>query len=141
MLFGTGASCSAMKVTRDCPSYAHLVRDTKNSRGGQGGETADGGSIRERGEVTVDLQVDGVNYKLPVRDIDVSMPISSGRLCLSSGDNVALIHKDAGLVRNLVTGKEIKLYGRQGVFFFSAKILPPGTVEVDHDLPFFTRQG
>ena len=98
------------------------------------------GVIKERGEVVVDLNIDGVYYKLPVRGMDVSMPISSGRSCLSSGDNVAVIHKDGGMIRNSTTGKEIKLHGRQGVFFFKASILPPGTVELNDDLPF-TRRG
>ena len=139
VLFDTGASCNAFKIKRDSPEYAHLVKPTAKSQTGQGAETACGGSIRERGEVTIDLLVDGIYHQLPVRDMDVSMPISSGRSCVSSSDNYAVIHKNGGTLKNITTGKEIALYGRQGVFFFKAKVLPPGSIDPDTELPFARR--
>lgn len=139
VLFDTGASCNAFKIKRDSPEYARLVKPTANSQTGQGAETACGGSVRERGEVTIDMLIDGTYHQLPVRDMDVSMPISSGRSCVSSNDNYAVIHKNSGTLKNITTGKEIALYGRQGVFFFKAKILPPGTIKPDIETPFVRR--
>ena len=139
VLFDTGASCSAMKVSRDCPDYAEHVTATRNSKSGQGAETAGGGSITERGEVTVDLLIEGMHFQLPVRDMDVSMPISSGRTCVKNG-NYAIIHEHGGTIKNMATGKEIQLHARQGVYFFKAKMLPPGSVKMDTELPF-ARQG
>ena len=75
-LFDTGASCSAMKVAGDCPEYAHLVKPTRGSRIGHGAESACGGTIKERGETVIDMMIDGEYYQLPVRDMDVIMPIS-----------------------------------------------------------------
>ena len=59
MLWDTGASCNTMKVARDCPQYSHLVTPTKASSSGHGAESACGGSIKERGEVVIDMLVDG----------------------------------------------------------------------------------
>lgn len=73
---------------------------------------------------------------MPVRDMDVSMPIASGRSCVESGDNYALLHRHGGIIKNMVSGKEIKLYGRQGVFFFKARVLPPGSIDDSVQLPF-----
>ena len=120
-----------MKVSRDCPQYVDLVKATRNSQSGQCAETAGGGSIQERGEVTVDILIDGVYYQMPVRDMDVSMPISSGRSCVAAGDNYSVIHEHGGTIKNVVTGKEIQLDARQGVYFFKATVLPPGSVTVD----------
>ena len=85
------------------------------------------------------MMIDGEYYQPPVRDMDVSMPISSGRACVTNGNNYILIHQNGGTIKNVPTGKEIQLYGRQGVFFFKATILPPGSVEPDTDLPFARR--
>ena len=115
------------------------MTETKNSRRGRGAETAGGGSIVERGEVTLDLKIDGSFYRLPVRDMDVSMPIASGRSCLATGENYAIIHPNGGVIKNMATGKEIQLYGKNGVFYFKADILPPGSITGDMPLPF-TRQ-
>ena len=138
VLWDTGASCSAMKVNRDCPQYSHLVTSTKASSSGQGAESACGGSIKERGEVSIDLLIGGEYHRMPVRDMDVSMPIASGRSCVESGDNYALLHRHGGIIKNVVSGKEIKLYGRQGVFFFKARVLPPGSIDDSVQLPFMT---
>ena len=125
-----------MKVNRDCPQYSHLVTPTKASSSGQGAESACGGSIKERGEVSIDLLIGGEYHRMPVRDMDVSMPIASGRSCVESGDNYALLHRHGGIIKNMVSGKEIKLYGRQGVFFFKARVLPPGSIDDSVQLPF-----
>ena len=139
IIFDTGASCSAMKVSRDCPQYAPFVKATRNSQSGQGAETAGGGSIQERGEVDVDLLIDDTYHKLSVRDMDVSMPIASGRACVASGDTIAVIYLGGGVIKSLSTGKEIQLYARQGVYFFKGSILPPGSVEVNDASPFIRR--
>ena len=139
VLFDTGASCSAVKVSRDCPEYIDQLKPTKSSLNGHGAETAGGGCLIERGEVTLDMVVDGANYQLPARDMDVSMPIASGKSCVGAGDDFAVIHQNGGTIRNRVTGKEIQLYGRHGVFFFKATILPPGSVRPNTDLPFARR--
>ena len=128
-----------MKVSRDCPEYAHLVKATRNSKNGQGAETAGGGSIQERGEVTVDLQIDGTFHKLSVKDMDVSMPIASGRSCVASGESLAIIHREGGVIKSVSTGKEIQLYARQGVYFFKGSILPPNTLEANNESPFLRR--
>ena len=139
MIFDTGASCSSMKVSRDCPQYAPFVKATRNSQSGQGAETAGGGSIKERGEVDVDLLIDDTYHKLSVRDMDVSMPIASGRACVASGDTIAVIYLGGGVIKSLSTGKEIQLYARQGVYFFKGSILSPGSVEVNDASPFIRR--
>ena len=105
-----------------------------------GGGGSGGGSIPERGQVTVDLKINDSFHQLAVRDMDVSMPIASGRACVASADSLALIHHTGGLIKSLSTGKEIRLYARKGVYFFKGSILPPGTLEPDPSSPF-TRRG
>ena len=128
-----------MKVSRDCPQYAPFGKATRNYQSGQGAETAGGGSIQERGEVDVYLLIDDTYHKLPVRDMDVSMPIASGRSCVASGDSLAVIHQGGGVIKSFFTGKEIQLYARQGVYFFKGSILPPGSAEVNDASPFIRR--
>ena len=139
VLFDTGASCNAINVSRDCPEYTEKVRQTRNSMSGRGAESASGGSIPERGEVTVDMLVDGNPCQMTFKDMEVSMPISSGRACVGGGDTFAVIHKNGGSLKNITSGKEIKLYARQGVYFFKATILTPGTLEPDLSSPFARR--
>ena len=140
ILFDTGASCNALNVARDCPQYGSHVLPTRNSVSGKGAESANGGSIKERGEVAVDLLTDGLPCKMVFKDMDVSMPIASGRMCVDSGDTFAVIHKGGGTLKNIVSGKEIRLYARQGVYFFKSTILPPGSIATDPSSPF-ARQG
>ena len=59
VLWDTGASCSAVKVGRDCPQHSPLVTSTQPSASWQGEESACGGSTKERGEVVIDMMVDG----------------------------------------------------------------------------------
>ena len=140
ILFDTGASCNALNVARDCPQYGPLVQATRNSMSGKGAESASGGSIAERGEVAVDLLTDGLPCRMVFKDMDVSMPIASGRSCVSSGDTFAIVHKGGGTLKNIVSGKEVRLYARQGVYFFKSTILPPGSFTGDSSSPF-ARQG
>ena len=140
ILFDTGASCNALNVARDCPQYKEKIRQTPNSLNGRGAESANGGSILERGEVTVDMMVDGHACQMTFKDMDVSMPITSGRACVGGGDTFAIIHQNGGSLKNITTGKEIKLYARQGVYFFRAAILAPHSLAPDTTSPF-ARQG
>ena len=139
ILFDTGASCNALNVKRDCPMYINEVKATQNSLNGKGAESASGGSIKERGEVRVDMAVDGSPCQMVFKDMDVSMPISSGRACVGGGDTFAIIHRNGGSLKNIATGKEIRLYARQGVYFFKASILPPHSLEKDTSSPFAGR--
>ena len=140
ILFDTGASCNALNVARDCPQYKDKIRQTRNSLNGRGAESASGGSIPERGEVLVDMMIDGHACQMTFKDMDVSMPISSGRACVGGGDTFAIIHQNGGSLKNITTGKEIKLYARQGVYFFRAAILSPDSLAPDMTSPF-ARQG
>ena len=140
VLFDTGASCSALKVSRDCPQYLNHVRPTKNSLSGKGAESANGGSITERGEVEVDMIADQLPCRMAFRDMDVSMPIASGRACVASDDTLAIIHRASGMLKNVVTGKEVRLYARQGVYFFKGTFLNPGAIN-EQLSPLFVRQG
>ena len=85
------------------------------------------------------MMIDGEYYQLPVRNMDVIMPISSGKSCVTSGDNYAIIYQNGGTIKNVTTGKEIQLYGRQGFLFLKAKVLPPGSVKPNTELPFARR--
>ena len=128
VLADTGANVSAMKVDRDCPQYAHLVKATANSKKGTGAESACGGAIKERGEVLVDCTIDGEKFQIPFRDMDVTMPLASMRRVVRSGHNQMVIEEGGGHITNLISKKRIRLYERKGVYFFKAKILPPGSV-------------
>ena len=139
ILFDTGASCNALNVQRDCPLYIDDVKPTKNSMTGKGAESASGSSIKERGEVLVDMLVDGSPCQIAFKDMDVSMPISSGRACVGGGDTFAIIHRNGGCLKNIATGKEVRLYARQGVYFFKASILPPQSLAPDESSPFVRR--
>ena len=140
ILFDTGASCNALNVARDCPQYKDKIRQTSNSLSGRGAESASGGSIPEKGEVLVDMMIDGHACQMTFKDMDVSMPITSGRACVGGGDTFAIIHQNGGSLKNITTGKEIKLYARQGVYFFRAAILAPDSLAPDLTSPF-ARQG
>ena len=105
VLFDTGASCNALKVERDCPDYTQLVRPTRNSINGKCAESANGGAIKERGEVVVDLMVDGNPCQVNFRDMDVSMAICSGKALVAGGDTYAIIHRNGGTLKNIVTGR------------------------------------
>ena len=120
--------------------FKEKIRQTPNSLNGRGAESANGGSILERGEVTVDMMVDGHACQMTFKDMDVSMPITSGRACVGGGDTFAIIHQNGGSLKNITTGKEIKLYARQGVHFFRAAILAPDSLAPDMTSPF-ARQG
>ena len=73
----TGATVNALKVGRDCPKYVKHVHETAASRRGAGAECANGGFIKERGEVKIHVEIDGEQHVIPFKDMDVSMPIAS----------------------------------------------------------------
>ena len=129
---------SAMNVKRDCPQYQSLVRATVNSKKGSGAESACGGAIRKRGEVRVDCSIVGEIFQIPFRDMDVTMPLAAMRRVVRSGRNRMVIEGGGGYIKNIASGKKIRLYERQGVYFFKAKILPPGSIN-PNDSPFTRR--
>jgi hypothetical protein len=67
------------------------------------------------------------------------MPIASGRSCVASGESLAIIRREGGVIKSVSTGKEIQLYARQGVYFFKGSILPPNTLEANNASPFLRR--
>ena len=113
-----------LKVGRDCPKYVKHVHETAASRRGAGAECANGGFIKERGEVKIHVEIDGEQHVIPFKDMDVSMPIASMRRTVKCGNRL-VIDEDGGSITNKITKKVIKLHERQGTYFFKCKILPP----------------
>ena len=72
----TGTTVNALKVSRDCPKYVKHVHETAASRRGAGAECANGGFIKDRGQVKVHVAIDGEDHVIPFKDMDVSMPVA-----------------------------------------------------------------
>ena len=141
VLLDTGANTSALKVERDAPQYAHLVKPTIRSRRGDTAQSACGGSITERGGVTIKCLIDDDIHRIPYRDMDVTMPLVSAKQSLDKGDNYLVLNQLGGRLINLTSKKSIRIWQRHGVFFFKATFLPPDkpTDDASSSSPFGRR--
>ena len=128
VLADTGSTKNALKISRDCPEYARLLRPNAASRRGGGAESACGGFIQERGEVTLVGRIDDEDHEITFSDMDVTMPIASMRKAVKKGSDL-IITSDGGRITNKQTGTSIRLYERQGAWFFKMKLYSPEETE------------
>jgi hypothetical protein len=85
------------------------------------------------------MLIDEIYCRMPFKDMDVSMPISSGRACMASGAHLRGHPQAWRFSQEHHNCKEIRLYARHGVYFYKGYVLPPGSVEVDPSSPFARR--
>ena len=73
-------------------------------------------------------RIDDEDHEITFSDMDVTMPIASMRKAVRKGSDL-IITSDGGRITNKQTGTSIRLYERQGAWFFKMKLYSPEETE------------
>ena len=106
--------------------------------------TACGKQLRNKGRVVIPAKVADKAFPVAFKDMEVEMPILSVRKMVKRC-NVVRFADGGGTIRNSQTGRTIRLYEHEGVYFLKLKVDDVTDMVIDDDPmevePGFTRPG
>ena len=104
-------------------------------------ETACGGLLHKLGKVRVQGTIDGQNVGVTFDHMKVKIPILSVRKLIKDNNEV-YINRKGGVITNLDSGKQIKFFNHQGVYYLKLKIHDPKHSQFsDQNESDFVRRG
>ena len=100
-------------------------RETEASRKGMYYTAANGGEIRNRGELTLKGMADnGTRMNVIAQACDVTKPLASAREILKGGNRIVLEEKGS-YIENMKTKKKIPIERKNGMFMITLKVEAP----------------
>ena len=139
-LVDSGATISAASIDTQFPAYSHLVEETDASRRGSGATTASGQKLVNKGRCVVHGSAQGTDLNMAFKDMEIEVPILSVRKMVKKGNDVNF-EKGGGTIVNRSTGRVLRFYEHDGVYFLKVKVTDPGTpFDSGHEQDFH-RQG
>ena len=114
-----------------------LIQSTKASARGDYATTACGKTLYNRGKCIVKGTVDGDEFCVPFKDMDVELPILSVRKIVKRRNSVRF-NQRGGTIKCLDTGRILKFYEHEGVYFIKLKVTDPA---IDPQQLGFARPG
>ena len=118
-IFDTGSFTHAIDADVELPD--HDVIECDPDTPGCSAETAGGGVIQKLGTVHTDSIIDGASVGITWDHMKVSTPILSVRKLVRDGNDV-FINQHGGTIKNLKTGKVMKVHNFQGIYYVRMKI-------------------
>ena len=118
-LVDTGSFTHAVDADVEFPD--HEVVPCDPDAPGTAAEAADGGILKKLGTVRTTGVIDGVDVEVVWDHRKVSTPILSVRKLVKDGNDV-YINKKGGFIKNMATGKVMKVYNFQGVYYLRMKV-------------------
>ena len=132
-LMDSGSTINAAWIEKHFPAYAKLVKPTAASEAGDFATTAGGQRLYNKGRCVVKATVDGQPLDVAFKDMETEVPILSVRKMVQKGNDVRF-RQLGGTIKNHSTGKILKFYEHQGVYFIKLKISDPSLLD-DGALP------
>ena len=125
-LVDSGSTINAANIEKHFPAYRRQVRQTRKSRGGDFATTACGKKLFNRGRCDVNGTADGEEFPVAFKDMQVEMPILSMRKIVKKSNRVCF-ENGGGHIRNKQTGRRIRFYEFEGVYFLKLKMHSPSS--------------
>ena len=143
-LVDSGSTVNAAWIARHFPAFTSKVQPTPASERGDTATTACGKQLRNKGRVVIPAKVAGKAFPVAFKDMEVEMPILSVRKMVKRR-NVVRFADGGGTIRNSQTGRTIRFYEHEGVYFLKLKVDDVTDMVIDDDPmevePGFTRPG
>ena len=136
-LVDTGSFTHAIDADVELPD--HDVEGCDPDAPGTSAETAGGGILKKLGTVKTKGTIDGAEVEVTWDHMKVSTPILSVRKLVKDGNDV-YINNQGGYIVNLATGKRMKVFNFQGVYYLRMKVHSGARASVQHR-PDFHRPG
>ena len=136
-LVDTGRFTHAIDADADLPD--HDVEECDPDAPGTSAETAGGGVLKKLGVVRTKGIIDGTEVEVAWDHMKVSTPILSVRKLVKDGNDV-YINKQGGYIMHLATGKKMRIFNFQGVYYLRMKITSGKRTSPEHR-PDFHRPG
>ena len=118
-IFDTGSFTHAIDADVELPD--HDVRECDPDAPGSSAETAGGGIIQKLGTVQTTSEIDGTQVGITWDHMKVSTPILSVRKLVRDGNDV-YINQKGGTIKNMATGKTMRIHNFQGIYYVRMKI-------------------
>ena len=135
-LVDSGSTINAANVEKHFPSYKQFVRETRKSKSGDFARTACGKKLFNRGRCDIRGSADGEEFPVAFKDMKVEMPILSVRKIVKKNNRVCF-QDGGGYIRNQTSGRRIRFYEFEGVYFLKLRTDQPSsdTGQVDFHRP------
>ena len=128
-LVDSGSTINAAWIEKHFPAYAKLIQKTPASMRGDSATTAGGQKLVNKGRCSVNGMVDNHEFPIAFKDMETELPILSVRKMVKRNNEVKF-KKDGGFIRNRDTGRLLKFYEHEGVYFLKLKVLDPSSINM-----------
>lgn len=118
-LVDTGSFTHAIDADVELPD--HDIESCDPNAPGTSAETAGGGILQKLGVVRTKGLIDDAEVEITWDHMKVSTPILSVRKLVKDGNDV-YINKHGGYIIHLETGKKMRIYNFQGVYYLRMKV-------------------
>ena len=102
--------------------YAKHVRETSKSLRGDHAATAGGAKLYNKGRAETDGTDDGKPFPINLKDMEVELPNLSVRKMVKNQNDVHFV-PEGGWIQHRDTGRVIKFYEHEGVYFTKLKMI------------------
>ena len=140
-LVDSGATVNTAWIEKHFPAYRFLVKETAASRQGDSATTASGGKLVNKCRCIVGATAQGSDFNIAFKDMETELPIWSVRNMVKN-QNVVTFEDDGGTIRNKNSGRVMRFYEHEGVYFIKLKVKNPEDLDaVAPNSQGFQRQG
>ena len=115
-LVDSGSTVNAAWISKHFPQWAHIVRSTPASERGDSATTACGKQLVNKGRVQIKATAQGADFSVAFKDMETELPILSVRKIVKKNNDVRF-RQDGGTIRNRTSGREVRFYQHEGVYF------------------------
>ena len=115
----SGSFTHAINAETELPD--HEVEPFDSDTPGSAAETAGGGILKKLGTVRTTSIIDGSQVQITWDHMKVNTPILSVRKLVKDGNEVYL-NRQGGHIKNIETGKTLRIYNFQGIYYLRMKI-------------------
>jgi hypothetical protein len=143
-LMDSGSTVNAAWIEKHFPGYLSRVTETPASRRGDSATTACGKKLINKGRCIIHATAQGESFAIAFKDMETELPILSVRKIVKKGCNDVRFKQGGGSIRNRQSGKVVKFFEHEGVYFIKLKIKDPndlGPVNEPRETPVFHRLG
>ena len=132
-LVNTGSFTHAIDADVELPD--HEIEACDPDTPGTSAETAGGGILKKLGVVKTRGLIDDAEVEITWDHMKVSTPILSVRKFVKDGNDV-YINKNGGYITHLASGKRMRIYNFQGVYYLRMKITSGNSLAPPHKADF-----
>lgn len=128
-LVDNGSTINAAWIEKHFAEYSKLIQKTSASLRGVSATTAGGQKLVNKGRCTVHGTVDGHEFPIAFKDMETELPILSVRKMVKRNNEVKF-EKGGGFIGNRDSGRVLRFYGHEGVYFLKLKVIGPSTIDL-----------